>query len=164
MVELGNAEGEAAPHLGHLRQPLGLLLIGPVFSHELQAQAVADDGVLGLQVAVQAQPLRGQVLADDGHAQIAALLAAVLLRPRVPVEAGGVGPAPGFGHQQLPLVVGKPAAIPVGPGVFPAVVQEANVVVFLLEWFDLRLDEGVDLLEEFPDVLGDFEVHCVHLS
>jgi len=61
-------------------------------------------------------------------------------------------------------VVGKPAAIPVGPGVLPAVVEEANVVVFLLEWLDLRLDEGINLVEEFPDVLGDFEVHCVHLS
>ena len=104
------------------------------------------------------------MLADDGHAQVAALLAAVLLGPRVPVEAGGIGAAPGLGHQQLPLVVGQPAAVPVGPGVFPAVVEEADVVVFLLEWLDLRLDKVVDLLEEFADVLGDFEVHCVHLS
>jgi hypothetical protein len=60
--------------------------------HQQQADVVAHDRVLVLQVAVQAEALAGQVLADHRHAQVGAVPAAVLLRERVPEVAGRVGP------------------------------------------------------------------------
>ena len=103
VLRFGDAEGEAAPPLGQVVDPLGLLLVGAVLDHQQQADVVADDRVLVLQVAVQPEALRGEVLADHGHAEVRAVLAAVLLGERVAVVAGGVGPPPGLAQQGLPL-------------------------------------------------------------
>ena len=92
VVELGDAEREAAAVLGHARQPVGLLLVAAVLLHQHHAEDVADDRVLGLQVAVQPEALRREVLADDGHAEVGAVHPAEPLRVRVAVDAGGVGP------------------------------------------------------------------------
>ena len=100
------------------------------------------------------RPLRGEVLADDGHAEVRAVLAAVLLRERVAVVAGGVGPAAGLAQQRLPLLVRQAAALPVGAGVLAAVVEEADVVVLLLERLDLALDEVVELVEVVGQILA----------
>ena len=103
----------------------------PWCEHQQQADVVADDGVLVLQVVVEAEALAGQVLADDGHPEVGAVLAAVLLGEGVAVVAGGVGPAAHLAEQRLPLLVGQAAALPVGAGVLAAVVEEAVVVVLL---------------------------------
>ncbi len=63
---------------------------------------VAHDGVLVLQVAVEAEALGRQVLADHGHAEVGAVAAAVLGRERVAVVAGGVGPPAGLGRAAPP--------------------------------------------------------------
>ena len=81
---------------GEVVHPLLLLLRAAVVQHQQQPHVVAHDRVLVLQVAVQAEALAGQVLADDRHAQVGAVPAAVLLRERVPVVAGRVGPPPGL--------------------------------------------------------------------
>src|SRR5690606_10673840 len=86
---------------------------------------------------------------------------AVLLREGEPVVAGGVGPPPHLGQQRLPLLAGQAAAIPVGPGVLAAMVEEALVVVLGLAGLDLALDEVVELVEVGGDVGGDLEVHGV---
>ena len=105
--------------------------------------------------------MRGEVLADDRHAEVGAVLAAVLLRERVAVVAGGVGAAPRLAQQRLPLLVRQAAALPVGARVLAAVVEEADVVVLLLERLDLALDELVELVEVVGEILRDVEVHGV---
>ena len=106
------------------------------------------------------RPLRGEVLADDRHAEVGAVLAAVLLRERVAVVAGGVGaPARLARAAASHSSFGQAAAVPVGAGVLAPVVEEADVVVRLLERLDLALDEVVELDEVVGEVLGDVEVH-----
>ena len=129
VLRLGDPEREAATPEGEVVDPLLLLLLGAVLQHQQQADVVADDRVLVLQVVVQAEALGGEVLADDRHPEVRAVLAAVLLRERVAVVAGLVGQPTGLAEQRLPLVVRQAAAIPVGAGVLPAVVEEPDVVV-----------------------------------
>ena len=135
-----------------------------VVQHQQQRDVVAHDRVLVLQVAVQAEALAGQVLADHRHAEVGPVPAAVFLRERVPVVAGRVGPPPGLREQRLPVAAGQPAAVPVGAGVLPAVVEEADVVVLLLERLDLALDELVEFVQVLPQVLGQVEVHVASPS
>ena len=159
VLRLGDAEGEAAAAEGQVVDPLGLLLVGAVLQHQQQADVVADDRVLVLQVVVQSESLRRQVLADHRHPEVGAVSPAELLREGVAVVPGGVGKPAGLAEQRLPLLVGQAAALPVGAGVLPAVVEEADVVVLLLERTDLPLDEVVELVEVRGKVLGQFEVH-----
>ena len=120
-----------------LVDPVLLLLVGAVLEHQQQPDVVADDRALVLQVVVQTEALAREVLADHGHAEVGALLAAVLLRERVAVVTGLVGDVAHLAQQRLPLLVGQAAAIPVGAGVFAAVVEEADVVVLVLDRLDL---------------------------
>ena len=83
------------------------------------------------------RPLRARCSRMIAIPRLRALLAAVLLRERVAVVAGVVGAAAHLAEQRLPLLVGQAAALPVGAGVLPAVVEEAVVVVLRLERLDL---------------------------
>src|SRR5439155_15602392 len=114
---------------------------------------------LVLQVVVQTESVPREVLADHGHAEVGAVLAAVLLRERVPVVAGGVGAAAHLDEQRLPLFVREAAPIPVRPGVLTAMVEESLVVVLGLERLDLPLDEVVQLGEVVDEVRREVEVH-----
>ncbi len=109
--------------------PLRLLGRRAVVQHQQQADVVADDRVLVLQIVVQPEPLGGQVLADDGHVEVRAVPPAVLLRVGVAIVARGIGTAPGLGEQRLPLLPGQAAPLPVGARVLAAVIEEADVVV-----------------------------------
>jgi hypothetical protein len=155
----GDAEREVAFARGEVVDPLGFLFRAAVVQHQQQADVVAHDRVLVLQVAVQAEALARQVLADHRHAQVGAVPAAVLFRERVPEVAGRVGAPARLGQQRLPLAAGQPAAVPVGPGVLPAVVEEPLVVVLPLERLDLALDELVEFGQVVAQVLGEGEVH-----
>src|SRR5689334_24277277 len=159
VLGFGDAEREVALARGEVVGPVLLLRGAAVVQHQQQADVVAHDRVLVLQVAVQAEALAGQVLADHRHAQVGAVPAAVLLRERVPVVAGRVGPPPGLGQQRLPLAAGQAAAVPVGPGVLAPVVEGPDVVVLLLERADLLRDELVELGQVLLQVLGQGEVH-----
>ena len=93
VLGLGDAEREAAPAVRRGRRPTppsAPRCRSAIISSS--ADVVADDRVLVLQVAVQAEALARQVLADHRHAEVGAVLAAVLLRERVAVVAGRVGP------------------------------------------------------------------------
>ena len=164
VLRFGDAEREPSTPLGEVVDPVRLLRLGAVLDHQQQPDVVADDRVLVLQVVVEAKTLAGEVLADHGHAEVGALLSAVLLRERVAVVAGRVGASAGLAQQRLPLLVGKSAAVPVGAGVLAAVVEEADVVVLLFERLDLTLDELVELDEVLRQIRGDVEVHCTSLS
>jgi hypothetical protein len=161
VLRLGDAEGEPARTLEQLRHPLRLLLLAAVMEHQQQADVVADDRRLVLQVVVEPEPPAGEVLPDHGHAEVGAVLAAVLLRERVPVMAGDVSPPTHLGEQRLPVFVRQAAPVPVRPGVLTPVVEEPLVVVLGLERLDLPLDEVVQLAEVVDEVLREVEVHGV---
>ena len=133
VLGLGDAEREVPPACGEIVDPLLALSRAAVVQHQQQRDVVAHDRVLVLKIAVQAEALAGQMLADHRHAEVGPVPAAVFLRERVPVVAGRVGPPPGLREQRLPVAAGQPAAVPVGSGVLPAVVEEPDVVVLLLE-------------------------------
>ena len=161
MVGLGQAEAGADLTL---LQPLGVAVVLGVGRELLEQDdegVVADDRVLGLQVVVQAQPLGGEVLADDGHGEVGAALAAPFHRPGVAQVPSLVGAAAGLAQQGLPLVARQAAGLEVGAGVFAPVVEEADVVVLLLQRLDLGVDEPVELVEVVLDVLRNVEIHRV---
>ena len=113
-----------------------LLLAAEALPHH-DRREVADDRRLVLQVVVQAEALRGEVLADDRHRQVRAVAAAVLRRERVAQEAGRVGAPAHLAEQLLPVLARHAAVLEVGARVLAAVVEEADVVVLLLERLDL---------------------------
>ena len=115
--------------------------------------------MLVLQVVVQSEALAREVLSDDRHAEVRAVLAAELLRQRVPVVPGSVGEPPGLAEQLLPLLVREPLVVPIGARILATVIEESDVVVSLLERLDLAFDELVEFYEVVGQVLGNVEVH-----
>ena len=97
---------------------------------------------------MEPQPLGRQVLADDGHAQVRPVRPAEGGRQGPAQQAGSVGPPAHLAEQRVPLGAGDTAPLDVGTGELPPVVEEADVVVLLLEGLDLGLDEGVDALQQ----------------
>ncbi len=91
--------------------------------------------------------------------RLLAVAPAVLLRVGIPIVTGGVGTPAGLGQQILPILAGQPAALPVGAGVLAAVVEEADVVVLLLQGLDLPHDECVQLFEVARQLFRDVEIH-----
>ncbi len=115
--------------------------------------------MLVLQVVEQARPLGCQVFADDCHPEVAAVLAAVLFGQREAPEAGGVGATYAFGEEGFPVWVRKATVGPVGTGVFAPVVEEAVVVVRVLEGGYGGVDKGVKRVEVLDKVRGKVEIH-----
>ena len=83
----------------------------------------------------------------------------MFLRNRVTIVSGRVGPAAGLLKQRFPLVVGQAAALPVSPRVFAPVVEEADIVVFVLERLDFTLNEIIKYAEIVLQFFGYVEVH-----
>ena len=77
----------------------------------------------------------------------------------IAVVARRVGPASCFSEQLFPLFIGEAAAIPVGARVLATMIEETDVVVFLLERLDLAFDELVQLDEVGGEILWNLEVH-----
>ena len=115
------------------------------FAEHEHEGAVADDGVLVLQVVVQAETLGRQMLADHRHPQVGAALAAERPWPGELEVAGLVGAPLRLGQQLLPVVTRQAALVPIGSGIFAPVIEEADVVVLLLKRLDLRFDEAIEL-------------------
>ena len=164
VARLRQAEGhsELAP------QPRGnqlslLLLRTEVHEHD-DVREVAHHAVLVLQVVEQAQAFGGKMFADHGHPQVApaavlAVLPAILLWQGQAVEACFVREPARLGQQILPFLSWQAAGVPVCACVFAAVVEEAVVVVFVLQWEDGAFDEGIQVGEIFFEVVRDREVH-----
>ena len=159
MLGFGDAEGEAPTAGRQIVEPLALLFVTAVDRHQERSDVVADDGVLVLQVVVETEPLRRKVLPDDRHRQVRSAVTAELGWERVPVVTGLVGETPHLGEQRLPVIVREPTPIPVGAGVLATVVEDADVVVDLLEGTNRRLDEPVELGQIVRDIGRDVEVH-----
>ena len=131
--------------------------------HQHQADVVADDGVFVLQIVVQAEPFRGEVFADHGHAEVGAVFAAVFLGKRIAVVASVVGEFARFREQRFPLLGRQTAAVPVGTRVFAPVIEEADVVVRVLQRFDYLLDEVVEFDQIVGQIFWNVEIHRVFL-
>ena len=116
VLRLGDAEREAHAAFEQTVNPLLLLLVRAVGQHQQHADIVGDDGVLGLQIVVQAETFGREVLADDRHREIAAVLAAVLLRQRIAIVAGLVGGAARLAAAAPPILhsAGRPGPSPCG--------------------------------------------------
>ena len=159
MIRLGDTKRETFAPFGKVVDPLRLLLLRAVADHEQQAHVVPHDGMLVLQVVVQAQALYRQVLADDRHIQVGTVLATELFRLRVAVVPGFVGQPLRLEQELLPLLVRQPAPLPVRAGVFAAVVEEADVVVLLLQRLDGAFDEVVQLVQVAGQFFRYLKVH-----
>ena len=103
--------------------------------------------MLVLQVVVQAEPLGGKMLANDRHPEVGAVLAAIAFRDRETQMAGGVGEIFRLAQQRFPFMPRQPAIVEIGARPFAAVVEEADIVVGLLERLDLARDELVEFVE-----------------
>lgn len=114
-----------------------------------EADAAAVDGV------------RGHVEAHGAHVQVHVRVgfAAELGGEGEPVEAVVVGQTPGLGEEGFPFVPWEALVVPVCAGVFAAVVEEAVVVVLVLEGEDRGLDEGVEGADVVDKVWGEVEIH-----
>ena len=87
------------------------------------------------------------MLPNNGHSKVGAVAPTERLVERVAVEAGVVSEPLCRVQQGLPHGVRKAVAVPVSAGVLASVVEEAHVVVLLLQ----RLDHSFDELIEFGE-------------
>ena len=159
VVRFGEAEGDAPGALEPAEDEFGFLFLGPPLVEHGDEGEVADDGVLVLQIIVQAEALPRKMLADHRHPEVRAVLAAIALGGGEAPMARLVGAAGGFLQKLLPLVPGQPAALEVRARIFAAVIEEADVVVLRFERLDLGGDEGVEFIQVGLKVGGDGEVH-----
>src|SRR5437588_6436656 len=100
------------------------------------------------------------MLADDRHAEVRAVGTAEDGREGPPQQAGGVRSPPHLAQQRVPLRPRHAPLLDVGAGELAPMVEEADVVVLLLEGLDLGLDEGVDPLQQLGDLGRYLEVHA----
>ena len=117
--------------------------------------------MLVLKVVVQPQPLGGEIFADHAHPQVAAALAAELGQQREAQMPGLVRPPLRLAQQRLPFVARQAAVLEIGARPFAAVVEEADIVVRLLQRLDFRLDEGIQLGEIVDQFRGQREIHLI---
>ena len=167
VVDLGQAEGRAEFALDARRDELPLLLRRAVVLQHDDDRVVADHAVLVLQVVGQAHAaavhrVRRQVVADRAHVEVllVAARAAVLGGEGEAVEPCFIRQLAGFAQQDLPFVRGQPLIVPLCAGRFSSVVEELVVVVLVLEWDDLVVDECVEALEVRLQIGWEFEVHA----
>lgn len=108
VLGLGEAERQAHRFLNEPRDQFGPLARRTEVSDRQHEGIIDDDGMLVLQVIVQAQALGGEMFPDNGHPQIAAVLAAVFRRQCEAQMAGIVGAPAGFAQQRLHSTRGRP--------------------------------------------------------
>ncbi len=164
MVRLGQAKGgDAFP--GEAAQDEFLLLRRGAkgFEHGHERE-IADDGMLVLQIIVQAQALGGKMVADHRHPQIGAILAAIFLRRGKAPVPGLVGADGGFAQQQFPFPPGQAAMFEIGARPFPPMVEKADIVVLVFQRLDLGLDKGVQLGQIGFQIIRQREIHGQSLS
>ena len=161
VLGLGQAESDtnrALDTAGNKRIPL---LLAAKVAKRQGGGKVADDAVLVLQVAVQADTLGRQVLPDHCHVEVAGIAAAVLCRQREAEESRLPGEDPGLRQQGLPIGVGQAFPVPVRARILAAVVKETLVVAGGFQGFQLGFDEGIETGEKFAEVCRDQRAHCL---
>ena len=103
--------------------------------------------MLVLQIVVQAKPLGGKMLADHRHPQIGAVAAAIAPGNREAQMPGRIGEVLHLAQQGFPFLPGQPAVLEIGAGPFPAMIEEPDIVIGLLDRLDLARDETVEFVE-----------------
>src|SRR6516162_4978036 len=98
------------------------------------------------------------MLADHGHPEIGAILAAIAFRNSVAQVARLVGEVLCLAQQRLPLLPRQATVLEIRARPFAAMIEKADVVVFLLERLDLLRDEAVEFVEIGDEVSRQCEV------
>jgi hypothetical protein len=99
---------------------------------------------------------------DHGHPEVRTVLAAVTLRDREPQMAGRVSEVLGLAQQRFPFMPRQAAVFEIGARPFAAMVEEADVVVGLLQRFDLARDEAIEFIEICCEVGRQVEIQGGH--
>ena len=157
VLGLGQPEGDAVFPRDRALDHRLLLVPSVAVEHGDQRQ-IADDGMLVLQIVVQAETLCGKMLADHRHPQIGAVLAAISLRDREAQMACGVGEILHPAQQRLPFMPRQPAIFEISARPFAAVIEEADVVVGLLDRLDLARDEAIEFVEIGDEIGGQRKI------
>jgi len=157
MVGLCQTEGDAV-FAGERAFDHRLLVVAAIAIQHRHQRKVADDGVFVLQVVVQAKSLGGEMLADHRHPEVRAVLAAVALRDRKAQMPGLVREGLRLTQQVFPLMTRQPTLVEIRTRPLPAVIEEANVVVALLQRLDGLLDESIKLGEIRSQVIRQREI------
>ena len=108
---------------------------------------------------MKAQSLRREMIADHGHGEVGAVLAAIFLRQGKTQMPRLVGTLAHLAKQFLPVMARQALIIPVGAGMFAAMIEETLIVVLRLKRLDFLLDEIVQNGEIVGDLLGNPEIH-----
>jgi hypothetical protein len=135
-----------------------LLIVGAIAVEHGDDREVTNDRMLVLQIVVQAEAFRGEMFTDHGHPEVGTVLAAIMLRNREAQMAGGVGEILGLAQQRFPFVPRQAAVFEIGARPFAAVVEEADVVIGLLQRLDLARDEAVEFVEIGREVGRQVEI------
>jgi len=77
---------------------------------------------------------------------------------------GLVGAALGFVEQRFPFGAWQPAFLKIGAGIFAAMVEETDIIIFLFKRLDLCLYETVEFGQIGLQVLWNVKVHMLSLS
>jgi hypothetical protein len=123
--------------------------------------------MLSLQVIEETQTLGRKVLSYDRHPEVAAstvcaILATVLLGKRQAVEASFISKLSGLCQELLPLLARQTTVVPVGSCMFATVIEEAVIVVFVLEGCDLLVNKLVKICKVLLEIVWYGEVHLCH--
>src|SRR5881227_1864824 len=98
------------------------------------------------------------MFADHGHPEIGAVLAAVALGDRKTQMPRIIGEILDPAKQRFPLMPWQSAIVEIGARPFAAMIEEADVVVGLLDRLDLALDESVEFVEISREVGRQVEI------
>ena len=159
MVGFGQAERDAAfPRKAAIDEFVLLFGCAPLVEHRDEGE-IADDGMLVLQIVVEAEAALREPVADNGHPKVRPILATILFRCREAPVSRLVGAAGRFLQQGLPFLVRQTVPVPVGACILPAMIEEAVVVVLVLERLDLGLDETFEFGVVVFQILRDGEIH-----
>src|SRR5207248_2678952 len=98
------------------------------------------------------------MLADHGHPEVGTVLAAVALWNREAQMSRGVRKILRLAQQRFPFMPWQAAVFEIGARPFAAMIEEADVVVGLLQRLDLARDEAVEFVEISREVGRQVEI------
>ena len=168
VVDLGQSEGGAELATGGERDEMIALLLGAVMVHHDHKRIVANDGVLILEIigkrhATTVDWMRSKMVADGTHVDVGVgvFLAAILLGPSEAEEACFVRQVAGLLQKVFPFMRRKTLIVPLSTRGLPPMVEEAVVVIRVLERKDLFVDESINSLDIGLQVVREFKIHLV---
>jgi hypothetical protein len=129
----GQAERPAHAPSEHLGDEVTLLLFGAEIAQHQHLHEVADDRAFVLKVVVQAEALGRQMMADHRHGEVGAVLAAKFFRDGKAEMPGGIGKAAHLAQQFFPVVARQAVIVPIGAGMFAAMIEEPFIIVLRLQ-------------------------------